>query len=598
MNNNEIAYPPERNTSVRPTNEIISLPDDKTINEEQILSMLKYNAIYDALHNDEISVHEALVKASLKKYIHPVTGKEYTFSLRTLYRYLKNYNTFNMEGLKRSIHKNKGRSKVIPAELSEKIFSLKQELPTRSVPKIIRLLELSGEVKPGLLKERTVSRLLKDNGYTRKALRLVKQHYKKINVDKIYDLYVSDIKETWIKDEHDKTHKIYLFIIMDYHSGRVVHAQAYSDGILLRLEDCFKKAIVKFGLPTRLYVDNGVTYIANNFKFACADLGVKLIYASAYWPQGKGAVEKFIQFCEQDFLSELKINPIRDITKLNTALWGWVEKLYNQKSHEGIENQTPLEVRNKSLNTGITPRFVSPIEIANAFYHQVKRKVNTYGVISFETNTYEVDVALIGETVIVKYDPLDLKKVYIYHKDKFACTAKLIDLTREQHTQYRNIKKNNEFDPKINIDYPQLMAKHYQTMLKDISNRLVKGNQDAHQLEGNTKNYPAAKNIKPSVSENTVAVEDETMARPGFTVQEKKSAITLNEYLDVIKSFLHIENLSYQQKELLHKYYHDFEIFNKSLLEKTLLNLGDKCPDSKDNLLYYLNMIKTELNKD
>jgi len=576
-------------------NEVVSLPDDKTINDEQILAMLKYTAIYDAIHNEDISVHEALEKASAKKYIHPITGKIYTFSLRTLYRYLKNYNTFNMDGLKRATHKNKGRPKVIPIDLYEKIFSLKQELPTRSVPKIIRLLELSDEVEPGILKERTVSRLLKNNGYTRKALKLVKQHYKKINIDKIYDLYVSDIKESWIKDEHNKSHKIYIFIIIDYHSRRVIHAQAYTDGILLRLEDCFKKAIIKLGLPTKLYLDNGSVYISNNFKFACASLGVKLIYASPYWPQGKGIVEKFIQFCEKDFLSELKINPIRDITKLNASLFGWVEKLYNQKEHEGIDNQTPLEVWNKSLNTGIIPRFVSPIEIANAFYHQIKRKVNTYGVISFETNTYEVDTALIGESVIARYDPLDLKKLYIYHKDKFVCTAKLIDLTREQHSQYRNVKKNSEFEPKINIDYPKLMAEHYQTMLKDISNQLVTGNQNIYRTE-----VQATNEIKSSIPvvENTIAVQDECMARPGFTVQEKKSAITRKEYLDVIKSFLDVENLSYQQKELLHKYYHDFEIFNKSLLEKTLSNLSDKVPDSKKNILFYLNIIKSELNKD
>jgi hypothetical protein len=57
--------------------EVVSLPDDKTVREEQIIAMLKYTAIYDALHNDEISVHEALKRASMKKYIHPATGKEF-----------------------------------------------------------------------------------------------------------------------------------------------------------------------------------------------------------------------------------------------------------------------------------------------------------------------------------------------------------------------------------------------------------------------------------------------------------------------------------------------------------------------------------------
>jgi putative transposase len=451
--------------------EFVSLPDDKTIREDQIIAMLKYTAIYEALHNDDISVHEALKRASMKKYIHPSTGKEYTFSLRTLYRYLKNYKSFKMEGLKRNSNKNKGRPKVIPVNLCEKIFSLKQQLPIRSARKIITLLELSGEVETGLLKERTVSRLLKDNGYTRKSLMQVKQHYKKIHVDKIYDLYISDIKEFWIKDEQDTTHKIYLFIVMDYYSRRVIHAQFYSDGILLRLEDCLKKAIIKFGLCTKLYLDNGSVYIANNFKFACASLGIKLVYASAYWPQGTGAVERLIRTCNEDFLSELRINPIRDIPKLNSALFGWIEGEYHQSPHEGIDGLTPLQAWENSLRTGIIPKYVSPIELVNAFYHHVERKVDTYGVISFETNTYEVDVSLIGEKVLVRYDPLDLRALYIYHKNKFVCIAKPIDLTKEQHSQYKNVKRNYEFEPKINIDYPKLMAEHHQKMLQEIKGR-------------------------------------------------------------------------------------------------------------------------------
>ena len=545
--------------------EFVSLPDDKTIREDQIIAMLKYTAIYEALHNDDISVHEALKRASMKKYIHPSTGKEYTFSLRTLYRYLKNYKSFKMERLKRNSNKNKGRPKVIPVNLCEKIFSLKQQLPIRSARKIITLLELSGEVETGLLKERTVSRLLKDNGYTRKSLMQVKQHYKKIHVDKIYDLYISDIKEFWIKDEQDTTHKIYLFIVMDYYSRRVIHAQFYSDGILLRLEDCLKKAIIKFGLCTKLYLDNGSVYIANNFKFACASLGIKLVYASAYWPQGTGAVERLIRTCNEDFLSELRINPIRDIPKLNSALFGWIEGEYHQSPHEGIDGLTPLQAWENSLRTGIIPKYVSPIELANAFYHHVERKVDTYGVISFETNTYEVDVSLIGEKVLVRYDPLDLRALYIYHKNKFVCIAKPIDLTKEQHSQYKNVKRNYEFEPKINIDYPKLMAEHHQKMLQEIKDQLVKGN--------NMLTFDVA-----NLEETYAAEEDEELARPGFTVQEKESDMTKQEYLDVMKEFLKQESFSYHQKELLYQYYKDFKIFNKALLKKIRFahNLNNK----------------------
>lgn len=564
-------------------NDIVSLPDDNTLREENILVMLRYSAIYDALYCEETSVNEALKRASKKKYIHPSTGKVYTFSLRTLYRYLSDYKKFAINGLVRSSNKNKGRPKAIPEDLVGKILSLKLELPVRSARKIIVLLELAGEVDKGLLKERTVSRLLQQKGYTRKALKAVKQHYQKLNVDKIYDLYVSDIKEFWIRDENGNSYMIYLFIVMDCFSRRIIHAQFYTDGILLRLEDCFKKALVKFGKCSKFYVDNGSVYIANNFKYACASLGIKIIYASRYYPQGKGVVERFIRSCSEDFLSELRINPMTEITKLNESLFGWIEDEYHNDPHEGIKKQTPLEAWNKSLADGASTVYFSPIELTNAFYHHVERKVSPYGVISFETNTYEVDVSLIGETVQVRYDPLDLSNLFIYHKKKFVCVGKPIDLTREQHSQYKNVKMNSEFDPVISIDYPELMAKQHRKMIEKLKDDLVKGN--------NT----------PDITENVCPVSSESdteMARPGHSVQEKTIDMKEKTYLDIVKDFLDQEFLTFQQKELLNRYYNDFKIFNDSLFKKTLNNLGSQFPDSKDNLLFYLNTIKNELDKE
>jgi len=570
---------------------IVSIPDDKTLPDDGIVPMLRYAAIYDALYSEEMTVHEALTNASKKKYFHPSTGKVYTFSTRTLYRYLANYKAFKMEGLKRSTHKNKGRPKVIPMPLCEKIFSLKQQLPVRSAQKIIRLLELAGEVDKGVLKERTVSRLLKENGYTRKSMSQVKQHYKKVNVERINELFVSDIKEFWIKDEEDTAHKIYMFVIIDYHSRRIMHAQFYTDGILLRLEDCVKKAVSKFGLCEKLYVDNGSVYIANNFKFSCASLGIKLIYASAYWPQGKGLVESFIGTCSDDFLSELRINPIEDIGKLNEALFGWIECSYNVRPHKGVGGQTPAEAWEKSLRNGVTLKYATPVEIANAFLHHAERKVNTYGVITFETNTYEADVALIGEKVLVRYDPLDLSMLYVYHKNKFACAARLIDLSREQHSQYKDVRPNHEFEPTYEVDFTAIMAEHHQKMIERISAELVSGN---HSMA----TFDVASLEEAGATEVYAAETEEGLARPGFTVQEKESALSKEEYFGVMAQFLGRENLSYQQKELLHKHYRTFKIFNKSLLENALENLKTEFPDAGDNLLFYLSTIRAKLEEE
>ena len=103
------------------------------------------------------------------------------------------------------------------------------------------------------------------------------------------------------------------------------------------------------------------------------------------------------------------------------------------------------------------------------------------------------------------------------------------------------------------------MAEHHQKMLQEIKDQLVKGN--------NMLTFDVA-----NLEETYAAEEDEELARPGFTVQEKESDMTKQEYLDVMKEFLS-KKASLSPKELLYQYYKDFKIFNKALLKKQFVIL-------------------------
>ena len=63
----------------------------------------------------------------------------------------------------------------------------------------------------------------------------------------------------------------------------------------------FKQAILRRGLPARLYVDNGANYRSHQLALAFAKLGVALIHARPYQPAGNGKAERVIQsaLCER-----------------------------------------------------------------------------------------------------------------------------------------------------------------------------------------------------------------------------------------------------------------------------------------------------------
>lgn len=575
------------------TNGYVSLPQDGTISSEEATRLLKYFAVEPAIFAQGGDVHQAILSAASRKYIHPVTGKVYSFSVRTLYRYLKAYRKFKLNGLISSSYRNKGRPKSISESLKDRILLLKQELPIRSARKIIVLLELSGEVEKGVLKERTISRLLKDSGYTCKALTKSPHLYSKVITKSIYELYQSDITESWILDGAGNAVKVYLFVIIDTYSRFVVHAQFYMDSVLPRLEDCLKKAVTKYGLCMALFVDNGKIYISNHFRLSCASLGVKLIHSTVYYPQGKGVIERFNRSFKEDFMSELKLNPVKDVRILNERFFAWLETSYHREPHPSQEDKSHKEVWDNCVRDGIKPRFVSPLELTEAFYHEVSRTVSVYGVISFETNTYEVDASLIGEKVKARYDPFDLSVLYIYHKGRFVCRARLIDLSREKHSQYDTIQKDHKSDPVSGINYTELLGEQFKKMVKEQADALMQGNrQNAGGRPGDGKPTAATETVQGNERSH-----DPGDIRPGSEAKAPDFAITLQEFILVVSEFMGVTTLSYQQKDLLQKNYQDFRVFNPELLKGTLDNLKSQYPDSSRNLLFYLNEIRSQLNK-
>ena len=50
----------------------------------------------------------------------------------------------------------------------------------------------------------------------------------------------------------------------------------------------FKNALIRRGLPQRLYVDNGAAYRSRQLALVCAKLGVVLVHARPYQPRREG----------------------------------------------------------------------------------------------------------------------------------------------------------------------------------------------------------------------------------------------------------------------------------------------------------------------
>jgi len=178
-----------------------------------------------------------------------------------------------------------------------------------------------------------------------------------------------------------------------------------------RLEDCFKKAILKHGIPDMIYVDNGAIYSSHHFARICSRLRTELKHTEPGRPQGRGKQEKFFRFVDQSFVPEtydlIEQGKIQTLADLNRFFTAWLEVAYHQKVHNTFK-QRPADRYHKCEHP---IRHIPPHELAEIFLLEETRKVDKTNCISLLGTTYEVEPGLAGEKVQLRFDPCDLSVI-------------------------------------------------------------------------------------------------------------------------------------------------------------------------------------------
>ena len=94
---------------------------------------------------------------------------------RTVQRYVDSYSEYGIDGLKPK-GKVPENNTVITDEILQEAIRLRREVPSRSVPTIIKILELEGKAEPGKLKRTTLQRALAKAGYSHEMMKMYQDH--------------------------------------------------------------------------------------------------------------------------------------------------------------------------------------------------------------------------------------------------------------------------------------------------------------------------------------------------------------------------------------------------------------------------------------
>jgi len=326
-------------------------------------------------------------------------------SRKTLNRWLSRYAEKGFDGLKYQANPKSTPRRIIPDELIKEAVLLRMEVPNRSIPQIIEILEMEGKAPAGLLKRSTLNDRLREEGYSQTQMKMYQKPgiaaRRFVRTDR-NDMWQADIKHSGYLKIDGKVKEIYFVGFIDDATRYIVHGEFYDSFDQSIVEDCLRKAILKEGLPQRLFFDNGKQFRNKWMERACAILGIKLIFTAPYSPESKGKIERFNRTLES-FITEVELKRTHSLYEYNSLFNVWLAECYHNKEHSGI-NETP-ETAYKSSKAPL--RFMSADTVAGAFLRLERRKIDKSGCISFGGKKYEVGVVYIGRTVDIVYDPAD-----------------------------------------------------------------------------------------------------------------------------------------------------------------------------------------------
>ena len=361
-----------------------------------------------------------------RRYDIPCSSRR-SVSTTTLARWERIYQEHGFDGLKPQPRSDEGTCRAISLETLDRTETLKREQPLRSARSIIRILSLdkTNPIPELYIAPRTLRRQLARRGATAAQLLAVQRPkpYRRFERSHFGDLWQGDAMHgPYLPDPPDpeRQRQTFLFAFLDDHSRLVPHAQFYWNEQLPRMEDCFKRAILRYGRPLSVYVDQGSVYKANQFNTICASLGLKRILGTPYYPEGRGKIERFFQFVQSDFLPELAHSSVSTLRQLNESLLAWIEVVYHTKCHSET-GQAPLERVRQDPAPSSRP--VDPEELRQAFLHRDQRKVTKTATFSFQRNRYRVPDYLRGQTVDLRYDPFDLTQIEVWFNNAFLQLA-------------------------------------------------------------------------------------------------------------------------------------------------------------------------------
>lgn len=371
---------------------VVLQPDDKGVWRYGIISPLLYR------REDAPPMHAEIAELSKRVFYTP-DGKEKQFCPDTFRDWLDRYKTSGIDGLRNKERKDRG-STMIPDVLQQALHDLRKIQPLWTVKRMLRYLYDQGlwdGVKPGksaLYRFTTAANLSRT---TKQALLPVRS----FEYPYFGDLWSADFLHGPMVRSGTHAYKVYLNAIIDDATRYVVAARFHLAEDTRSLLDDLMLATRRFGIPKRLYTDNGAAFRSNHLRLVAAKLGIALPHTPPYTPRGRGKIERFFRTVRDGFLTG---RDRTSLTKLNIDFSVWLNQ-YHNTIHSTLKC-SPLD--RKLTDSGVALKQIEPTaNIDDIFRMEQLKRVGSDGCVRMFCKRFEIPDALPGSSIMIYYLPWD-----------------------------------------------------------------------------------------------------------------------------------------------------------------------------------------------
>jgi transposase InsO family protein len=396
---------------------------NENLNEpNQTLALTRFRALnfIEDLQRQGRSLAAALREASVQPW--PDENGDF-YATRTLEDWWYAYQKRGFNALMPTARSDQGKSRVLDEPTATWVLQEVTQNPTIPLKVLYAHWQQNQRPLPSIS---VLYRYLRRQGMDRKSLRsgrLETGATKAFEAPHVNDLWMVDFSPGPTLSVQGKALSTHLCVLVDDHSRLIPFAAYYPQANTEAFHHAFKEAILRRGVPRKLYTDNGKPFINAHSHLVCAQLGVRLLHCKPYHAWSKGKCERLIQSIQQGFETTLRLdgNAAHTLEDLNAKLSHWIQTLYHQRAHSST-GQSPEYRYQQAAKT--LRQWDERIEIDPLFYLRLDRTVRKNGTVRLDKELYEVPLSLRALKVQLRLDPWRRARIEVWYQNQFKGLAR------------------------------------------------------------------------------------------------------------------------------------------------------------------------------